>query len=348
VLGALGRRDDIRLSVLTTTTGSATVSQLAAAALDSLIVPPRADQISLALWGRYRSGAAFARAGAEVIVGAKHLIPRTTRPTVLVVHDLLTIARARENALAKRILLPAQYRRSLTDATRLVAVSAATRARLGEIDGSWEAKCSVVPNGMSARLIDAEPEPPAAVGSQPFALVVGDLSPRKNLALLTRLWETAPPEDLTLVVVGPDSGTDAPVRRELLALERAGRVVWIRGADDPVLRWCYEHARVVLFPTFEEGFGLPLLEAMTFHAPVVASTDLALLEVSAGDPLVTHVDPCDDGAWRTAITNALVAGRAPHPPQLPNGASTWREHTDRLISIARELARGIPSPRTPS
>ena len=348
VLGALGGRDDVRLAVLTTSGGSATVTRLAASTLDSLIVSPRADQISLALWGRYRSGAAFARAGAEVIVGAKHLIPRTSRPTVLVVHDLLTITRAHENALAKRILLPRQYRRSLTDADRLVAVSAATRARLGEINRSWEAKCSIVPNGMSARLIDVEPERPAAVGSQPFALVVGDLSPRKNLALLTRLWATAPPEDLRLVVVGPDSGTDAPVRRELLALERAGRVFWIRDAEDPVLRWCYEQARVVLFPTFEEGFGLPLLEAMTFHAPVVASTDLALFEVSAGDPRVVHVDPYDHDAWRTAIKNALVAGRTPRSPQLPDGAITWREHTDRLISIARELARGTPSPRTTS
>ena len=346
MLGALGKRDDVRLAVLTTAEGSTTATRLAATTLDSLIVSPRADQISLALWGRYRSGTAFARAGAEVIVGAKHLIPRTGRPTVLVVHDLLTITRARENALAKRILLPAQYRRSLTDATRLVAVSAATRARLGEIDRSWEAKCSVVPNGMSARLIDVEPEPAAAVGSRPFALVVGDLSPRKNLALLTRLWATAPPEGLTLVVVGPDSGTDAPVRRELLALERSGRVVWIRGADDPVLRWCYQQARVVLFPTFEEGFGLPLLEAMTFHAPVVASTDLALFEVSAGDPRVAHVDPYDHNAWRAAITEALVAGRTPRPPELPDGAITWREHADRLISIARELARGTPSPRT--
>lgn len=348
MLGALGSRDDVRLSVLTTTQGAATVTRLAAETLDSLIVAPRADQISLALWGRYRSGAVFARAGAEVIIGTKHLIPRTTRPTLLVVHDLLTITRANENALAKRILLPAQYRRSLTDATHLVAVSAATRARLGEINRGWEAKCSVVPNGMSARLINVAAVPPAAVGDQPFALVVGDLSPRKNLALLTRLWEVAPPGDLTLVVVGPDSGTDAPVRRELLALERAGRVVWIRGAGDPVLRWCYEHARVVLFPTFEEGFGLPLLEALTFHAPVVASTDLALLEVSAGNPRVAHIDPYDDSAWRAAITNALVGGRTPRPPQLPDGAITWREHTERLIAIARELARGAPSPRTSS
>ena len=77
---------------------------------------------------------------------------------------------------------------------------------------------------MSAHLIDAGPERPAALDDRDFALVVGDLSPRKNLALLMRLWETTMPGDLTLVVVGPDHGTDTPVRRDLLQLEAAMRV----------------------------------------------------------------------------------------------------------------------------
>ncbi len=63
-----------------------------------------------------------ARPDAEVVIGTKHLVPNTRRPTLLVVHDVLTITRAHENALAKRLLLPAQYRSSLTRASRLVAV----------------------------------------------------------------------------------------------------------------------------------------------------------------------------------------------------------------------------------
>ncbi len=308
---------------------------------------PRSDQVSLALWDRYCAGAAFTRAGSEVIIGCKHLVPRTRRPTLLVVHDVLTLTRAHENALAKRILLPTQYRRSLTDASALVAVSRATRDRLGAIDRSWAAKCTVIPNGMSEHLVDAHRAAPPGLGDRRFALVVGDLSPRKNLALVTQLWLADPPADLTLVVIGPDSGTDAPVRSELSELERCGRAVWIRGAGDDVLRWCYEQAAVVLFPTFEEGFGLPLLEAMTFHAPVVASTDAALLEVAAGAPDVTHVAPTDTGAWRAAIEHTVATRRRePAPPAIPPGAISWSEHTDRLVTRARELARGIPSPRT--
>jgi glycosyltransferase involved in cell wall biosynthesis len=346
VLGALARRGDVDLAVLVPAGSRPTVLDLLGSTPAQVIVPPRAEQISLALWDRYRSGHAFEVAGSEVIIGTKHLVPRTRRPTLLVVHDVMTLTRANENALSKRILLPAQYRRSLTDASALVAVSVATRDRLAAINPAWSLKCEVIPNGMSEHLVAAEPALPRAIGDRPFALVVGDLSPRKNLLLLTRLWQSDRPEGLTLVVVGPDSGTDAPVREELFALERSGRVVWIRDATDGVLRWCYEHAQVVLFPSFEEGFGLPLLEAMTFHAPVVASSEAALHEVGAGSPGVTHVDPRDVAGWREAIHATVTVGtRVEAPPAIPGGAVTWAEHTERLVTRARTLARGVPSPQ---
>ena len=347
VLGAIGQRADVALTVLTPKSGAPAVRELAGDSLVTLITPPRSDQISLGLWDRYRAGAAFERADVEVVIGTKHLVPRTRRPTLLVVHDLLTITRARENALPKRILLPAQYRHSLTDASALVAVSAATRSRLEDMDTDWAAKCTVIPNGMSHRLLAAEAIAPSGIGDRPFALVVGDLSPRKNVRLLTRIWRAAPPAGLTLVLVGPDSGTDTPVRSELIELERAGRVVWIRGTGDEQLRWCYEHARVVLFPTFEEGFGLPLLEATTFHAPVVAGTDAALREVGGTAAGVRYIDPHDEAGWRAAISDgAHVSERTTRAPTLPAGAITWEQHTDRLVAAARDLARGTPSPRT--
>ncbi len=336
VLAACAERDDVRLTVLVPASGSPRVRDLCATVLDGLVVPPRADQISLALWDRFRAGAAFERAGVEVVIGTKHLVPRTNRPTVLVVHDVLTITRARENPLAKRLLLPREFRRSLHDADRLVAVSNATRARVSALDPGLAARCTVVPNGISTRFLTVPPRRPPEVPDD-FALVVGDLSPRKNLGLLTHIWSDPSPPGVPLLLVGPDSA--GPARDDLLSLERAGRVHWIRGADDAELRWCYEQARTVLFPTFEEGFGLPVLEALTFGAPVLASTDPALIEVAGGDPRVTHLDPTSPVAWRTAIDAAIAAARRPTEPSIPGRAITWAEHTERLLAIARRLAR---------
>jgi glycosyltransferase involved in cell wall biosynthesis len=339
VLAACGHRDDVELVVATPARNAATVADIVGDRLAATVAVPGDGPVALALWDRHRAGRAFAAAGAHAVVGCKHLVPRTRLPTVLVVHDVLTITRAAENTLAKRLLLPPQYRRSLADATRLVAVSEATRTRLHALDPAWAAKCDVVPNGMSADLVTVEPAAPAALAHVPFALVVGDLSPRKNLGLLTRLWTDAPPARLTLAVVGPDGGTDSAARDALLALERHGRAVWIRSADDPVLRWCYEHAGVVLFPTREEGFGLPLLEARTFHAPVVASEEPALREVAAGAPEVVFVDADDATSWRAAIERTAATPRVLRPPSLPESALTWDDHTERLLAVVRWVAQ---------
>jgi glycosyltransferase involved in cell wall biosynthesis len=336
VLAECATRDDVRLTVLAPAAGTARVRELCEPVLDGLVVPPRSDQLSLAVWERARAGAAFEHAGVDVIVGTKHLVPRTRRPTVLVVHDVLTVTRAHENALPKRLLLPRAFRSSLTAADRLVAVSHATRSRLTELDPTLAAKCTVIPNGMSRRLLEAPPRRPVGVPDA-FALVVGDLSPRKNLSLLTTIWSEPSPPAVPLVLVGPDPGGPNPVREALLTRERAGRLVWIRGADDAELRWCYEHARVVLFPTFEEGFGLPVLEAMSFGAPVVASTDPALREVAAGHAGVTHLDPTDAGAWRRVVDGMVGTTRAPAEPAIPDRAITWAEHTERLLAVARRL-----------
>ena len=347
------RRSDVRLVGARARAGVPTVHELAEAVLDHVVVPPRSDQMSLALWDRYRAGRAFAAVGAEVIIGTKHLVPRTRLPTVLVVHDVLTITRAHENALAKRLLLPAQYRRSLTDASASRGRERAPPAtRLGALDPAWEAKCEVVPNGMSKRLVDATPEPPPELADRRVrARRRRSLAPEEPGAAHrdSGRARTSRPS-LTLVVVGPDPGADTPVRAELLELERSGRAVWIRGANDRVLRWCYEHARVVLFPTYEEGFGLPLLEAMTFHAPVVASTDLALREVADG---CSECRARRSNRSRRPGAEAIAAtvGRgspARSPPRSRPARSPGTTHTERLLAIARAQSRadaGLTRPR---
>ena len=74
------------------------------------------------------------------------------------------------------------------------------------------------------------------------------------------------------------------------------------------------------------------------NAPVIASTDPALVEVADGADAVSHLDPDADEAWRAAIER--VAGSRPEvTPSLPAGAITWDEHTDRLIAVARETVR---------
>lgn len=342
LVAALGRRDDVELVVAAPATAAAQVHRIAGERLLRMLTVPTGGQLGVALWERYRSGHLFERAGAEIVHGTKHLVPRTRLPTVLTVHDVMTITRAHESSPVKRVVLPRQYWVSLDQATALIAASQATRDRLRDLNSTWDSKTIVAANGLSRKLIDTKPEPVARLETTRFALVVGDLAPRKNVRMLLELWDEVQCADpgFRLVVLGHPGPHSERTTGLLTELEARGAAVWLRGADDGALRWCYEHATVVLFPTLEEGFGFPLLEAMTFGAPVIASLDPALVEVGAGSALVTHIEASASDAWVREITRAAVATRDPiAAPEPPANALTWEQNAELVVSLYQRLVR---------
>jgi hypothetical protein len=75
-----------------------------------------------------------------------------------------------------------------------------------------------------------------------------------------------------------------------------------------------------------------------FGAPVIASTDPALVEVADGSPLVIHLDAADPAAWIRAITGAAAVPRDPPGiPTAPAGAVTWDENAAMVMSLYRAL-----------
>ena len=276
-------------------------------------------QVGGSLWERYRLGSILERAGVDVVHGVKHLVPRTSLPTVLTVHDVMAITWPQQFGFPKRALLPRQYLASMRSATVLVAVSEATRARIGQVDAALVDKTVVVGEGVGSGILAATPEPVPALEGRDFALVVGDLSPRKNIGVLLDVWpEVHRATGLVLAAVAWEAWHSDETRARLEALAAQGRAVWVRGASDAELRWCYEHTRVVLAPSLEEGYGLPVVEALAFGARVVASDDAALVEVGRGRTV--HVPGHDRGGWEDAVKSAArmpidTGSAAPLPPE---------------------------------
>jgi glycosyltransferase involved in cell wall biosynthesis len=336
----MGRRDDVELIVAAPASATGRVEQLAGNRLVRTLHVPDRGQLPIALWERYVSGTLFARAGAEIVHGTKHLVPRTKLPTVLTVHDVMTITRAHESSTAKRLVLPRQYWVSLDQATGLVAASEATRDRLRDLNPLWDSKTIVAANGLSRGLIDSGSTAVPELEGTPFALVVGDLAPRKNVRMLLDLWDRviAKVPGFRIVVLGHPGPHSEETTGRLERLEAGGSAVWLRNADDEALRWCYEHATVVLFPTLEEGFGFPLLEAMTFGAPVIASTDPALVEVGAGSERVVHLEATVPDSWVREIVRGAAIPRGPvTPPAPPPNAHTWAENAAIVVALYRRL-----------
>jgi glycosyltransferase involved in cell wall biosynthesis len=151
----------------------------------------------------------------------------------------------------------------------------------------------------------AAPLPAELVGRR-YLLVVGTVEPRKNHRLLIdvmeRLWVEHP--EVWLVAVGRPGWRNDEVLRRLEGLEADGRPIrWLRACGDAQLATLYRHAHVVVVPSLTEGYGLPVIEALTRGVPVVASDGGALPE--AGSGVVDHLPPDDVEQWATVLTAHL-------------------------------------------
>jgi len=339
LVAALARRADLDLLVVAPSAARERLATARSVRPVRLLPLPGLGQAADALWEWGRLGARLRAAGIDVVHGTKHLLPRGDLPTVLTVHDLTVLSLPGEAGLLRRVLLPSQYRSALDRATALLTVSSATRDRLADFDERWWAKAVPVANGSSSDLLGLRPEPIEGLDEVPFGLVVGDLSPRKNVGLLAAVWDDVyTATGAVLVLVGSGGLKSAELDRRLGDLESRGRARRLGTVSGPALRWCYEHCAAVLFPSVEEGFGFPVVEARLFGAPVVASTDPAVVEAAAGTAV--HVDPFDREGWRDALVEALSDVR---PERRPAGGGdtpslpTWDDHAAGAVGLYRQV-----------
>jgi glycosyltransferase involved in cell wall biosynthesis len=153
--------------------------------------------------------------------------------------------------------------------------------------------------------INAKPEPIAELADKQFIMYVGRPTPHKNLERLIEAYavlKTKHPE-LHLVLAGR---TDRLFKRHASTVEKLGLsdVHFTGFIGDGQLRWLYEHCAAYVFPSLSEGFGLPGLEAMSHHAPVVSSNATCLPEVN-GDG-AHYFDPYDVDDMVRAINDVLT------------------------------------------
>jgi glycosyltransferase involved in cell wall biosynthesis len=229
---------------------------------------------------------------------------------VITCHDLIGLRRAdggyaEESASVTGRVLQAAVRAQLRTAPHLVCVSDATRADLQALLDIDDACVKVVHNGlnrpyapMSAADIDAalQPAPNArhdlrALTHLPYLLHVGSGAWRKNRAGVVEIFAEvrarAPHRAESLLMVG--DAPDAELRARIDRLGVASRVHFVSGVAHPALRALYCRAQWLLFPSFYEGFGWPVIEAQACGCPVLTSDRAPLPEV-AGDAAV-FVDP---------------------------------------------------------
>ncbi len=139
-----------------------------------------------------------------------------------------------------------------------------------------------------------------------YVLFVGTAEPRKGLDLLVEAMCVIPGAGLDLVVAGPEGWGNVSVSDLARAAGVADRVHVTGRVSEADLAALYDGAQVVALPSRAEGFGYPVVEAMSYGIPVVTSDDPALVEVGAGVAAVAPVSDVD--ALGAAISRLADGG----------------------------------------
>jgi glycosyltransferase involved in cell wall biosynthesis len=184
--------------------------------------------------------------------------------------------------------------------------------------------------------------------TKPFVLFVSSLWPYKNCDGLLRAWALARPElkDRQLAIVGP--GRDEQYLAQLKALAAevgiTGDVVFVGGVPlDETVNF-YQAADAFVYPSFNETFGLPILEAMACGCPVVTSDTSAMPEIAGGAAVLS--DPHDPASIARAIVKAVGgAGRLREAGLRRAAKFTWGATAAGTLDVYREVAERRQSRR---
>jgi glycosyltransferase involved in cell wall biosynthesis len=274
---------------------------------------------------------------ADVLHGSNFIAPAGHPHTLLTVHDPTPITNAEWCDAAIRPF-DLVVRRRVANGAWIHAPTEAVAAELRrELDTD---RVRVIHHGPPPPLAPRDERPMA----QPYFVAIGTRERRKNFPRLIAAFVQAGRRfaDHRLVIVGGpgNAATDIEIAVRRLPPALQASVTVIDDADDVDKATWLGHASALVYPSLDEGFGFPMLEAFSLNVPVVASHVAALREIAGGAALVADplsvdsiaaamVRVVDDAARRAELT---AAGRA----RLAD--FSWDKATDELIALYGEVA----------
>jgi glycosyltransferase involved in cell wall biosynthesis len=286
-------------------------------------------------------------------------IPRSLPcPYVMTVHDILDhLSRARQQTGFWRSFHFQLTKRVLRGAERIFAVSNFTKLEIEKLFNIPPGRIEVVYNAIDERLLHghANPQERQLIAERyqvnyPFLLYAGRISPHKNVPRIIEAFSALKAElekerllpDLKLIIIGDDVSGNPDLRRTVIRSGVQNDVRFLGFVPIEVLRIFYDSAKIFVFPSLYEGFGLPPLEAMAHGTPVVTSNVSSLPEVVGNAAVMVHPENVFEimRALHRVLLDQPLREKMKERSYRQAEKFSWEKSVRRIIEGYREALRG--------
>lgn len=318
---------------------------------DLLAAPQHIDRRPVRLaWEQTGFAAMIAKTNASVVHSPHYTQPiLTKKPVVVTLHDATFFTHPQLHQRAKRVFFSAWTKRSLRSAARCIVPSQATADELVRVAGASREQLEVIHLGVNGQTfhVPTEDEMMAVRNDlglldQPYIAFLGTLEPRKNVPGLIRGYvnafaqHNAPP---ALVIAG-GSGWDTDLDAAIAAVPEHLQVIRPGFLGANLLSGYLGGALAVAYPSFGEGFGLPVIEAMACGASVITTPLLSLSEV--GGDVARYCDPDPESiasALRAVVSDPALRADLRTRGVARAGQFSWETAAQQHIEVYQEVAR---------
>lgn len=256
-------------------------------------------------------------------------------PVVLTIHDLNFLREKSAAAIRRRL------RRLQRHVDRCSVVTTGSEYAAREIRDHLELhgkEIRVIPHGVCLRREATSLKPVSVPSNARFLFTIGDLTPKKNFHVLVDLIARLP--ELQLVIAGNNSTQYArDIAKRAAELNVDDRLFMIGRVSEGERLWLYEHCQAFVFPSLSEGFGLPVIEAMSFGRPVFCSNRTSLPEV--GGDLAFYWESFEAESMAQVLSSGLatIASDGSFGDRLRRRAAefNWPVAAKRYFDLYREV-----------
>ncbi len=298
----------------------------------------------------------FIKERSSIVLSMNYKIPLFVFPSVprmIIVHDLFHMTVPKLMPFSRWILSKLMFPFCLRAVDIIIVPSQSTKNDIIKFYPKYESKIRVVPlagNFMPDEY--GETIESSLLELKDYFLFVGTVEPRKNLINLVQAYKCLPDElkkKHPLIIAGRQGWGGIDILSHINELELNKHVIWYDNPTDSEVIFLYKNALCLTFPSFYEGFGLPIIEAHQFGVPVITSNISAMPEISGDAAILVEphsVESIAQGlkkiAENTSLKNKLSKAAIKNAKKY-----SWENTTKGIIDIIIETSARKNSKRAP-